>query len=177
MADKELLEAHKLAYQTAASRYDNIYRSVWTIFSYMTVVAAAVLTFGGQRFYGEPLTVLVSLPLIFWFWTTFLPLNRYGDQTLENLVEIETRIKSDVGVTVDHFTSFKAKRVGGVRARHAIYFFMVVLHLAFFWSLGVCGYEILKGHRLTKDVPTVTAPLGRPRLVCRNQSRWDVRPP
>src|SRR5438094_9258380 len=92
-------EALKLAYQTAASRYDNIYRSVWTIFSYMTVVAAAILSFGGQRFYGEPLTLLASLPLIFWFWSTYFPLNRYGEQALDNLVEIEGRITKEAQVT------------------------------------------------------------------------------
>lgn len=155
------LEAYKLAYQIAANRYDNIYRSVWTIFSYMTVVAAAILSFGGQRFYGEPLTLFGSLPLIFWFWTTYLPLNRYGDQTLDNLAELEGRITRDIGVQVDHFQSFKAKRQGGVRARHAIYFFLIALHIAFLWSLCATGAKIWAGHRLVRDQPAVT-PAGRP---------------
>jgi hypothetical protein len=157
----DVFEVHKLAYQTAANRYDNIYRSVWTIFSYMTVVAAAILSFGGQRFYGEPLTLLGSLPLIFWFWTTYLPLNRYGDQTLENLVTIEGRITNDTGVTVDHFASFQTNRKGGIRARHAIYFFLIALHIMFVWSFCATGYKIVAGHRLVKDPPPVTMPLGR----------------
>ena len=156
--EDDAFDAYKLVYQTAASRYDNIYRSVWTIFSYMTVVAAAILSFGGQRFYGEPLTLLGSLPLIFWFWTTFLPLNRYGDQTLKNLVQIEERINTHAGVTVDHFTSFQTNRTGGIRARHAIYFFFVVLHIAFAWSLCATAYKISAGDRLVKDPAPVTIP-------------------
>src|SRR5689334_18941179 len=35
-ADLELL---KTGYQKAADRYDNIYRSIWTIFSYMSAVS------------------------------------------------------------------------------------------------------------------------------------------
>jgi hypothetical protein len=149
----EGFEALKTAYQVAATRYDNIYRSLWTIFSYMTVVSAAILSFGGQRFYGEPLTLLVSLPLLFWFWSTFLPLNRYGDQTLVNLIAIEDRISKNASVVVDHFSSFRASQSGGVRARHVIYVSMIVLHVVFAWSLYASVAKLSVGDRIVRELP------------------------
>jgi hypothetical protein len=42
------LELYKLEYERCAIRYDDIYKAVWTNFSYMSVIAGAVLTFGSS---------------------------------------------------------------------------------------------------------------------------------
>jgi hypothetical protein len=128
----------------------------------MTAVAAAILSFGGQRFYGEPLAVLASIPLIFWFWSTYVPLNRYGEQALDNLVTIEGRITTEAQATVDHFQSFRSNRPGAPRARHAIYVSMILLHLAFVWSLWATIGKLSAGDHLVRDPAPVATPATTP---------------
>lgn len=42
-------ELFKLEYQQAADRFENIYKAIWQIFSYMGVLAAGILTFGARN--------------------------------------------------------------------------------------------------------------------------------
>lgn len=39
----------KLEYEQAAERYENIYKAIWQIFSYMGILAAGILTFGSRN--------------------------------------------------------------------------------------------------------------------------------
>jgi hypothetical protein len=48
-ADDRVMRLYTLEYEKAAERYENIYRSIWTIFSYLTAVAAGFLAFGSER--------------------------------------------------------------------------------------------------------------------------------
>jgi hypothetical protein len=103
-AEDRALELYRLEYQKAAERYDNIYRSMWTIFSYLTAVAAGILTFGVKTGieYHE-LRAIALTPLLFWFWTTYLPLDRYGNEALNRLGKIEEMLNSRFGTNMDHF--------------------------------------------------------------------------
>lgn len=96
----------KLEYEKAAERYNNIYQSVWTIFSYMSAVSAGLIAFGADRLSNDGLVVIASIPLVFWFWSTYLPLDRYGNKTLSALKEIEDIASSKFQVKYAYFSPF-----------------------------------------------------------------------
>ena len=90
---KEKLELYKLEYQKCADRYDNIYRAVWTNFSYVVAVAGLFLTFGGSRLpYPELGWIIAILLLLFWYLASYIPLGHYGDKAAARLSELETII-------------------------------------------------------------------------------------
>jgi len=78
--DKDLMELYKMEYERCAQRYDDLYRAAWTNFSYIALIAGAILTFGSARFMPELSIFLATIPLLFWWLASFEPLNRYGDQ-------------------------------------------------------------------------------------------------
>jgi hypothetical protein len=102
-ADDRVMQLYKVEYEKAAERYDNIYRSIWTIFSYMTAVAAGLLAFGSDKIEWRPLVCLAATPLLFWFWTTYMPLDRYGNQVVNRLRELECLLREDFGADLKHF--------------------------------------------------------------------------
>lgn len=102
----EEFEFLKLEYEKAAERYNNIYQSVWTIFSYMSAVSAGLIAFGADRLSNDGLVVLASIPLVFWFWSTYLPLDRYGNRTLSALKDIEDIATSKFQAKYAYFSPF-----------------------------------------------------------------------
>jgi hypothetical protein len=97
------LQLYKVEYEKAADRYDNIYRSMWTIFSYLTAVTAGFLAFASDRIEPHLLISIAAIPLLFWFWTTYLPLDRYGNLVVNRLCEIEDLLNSRFGTELTHF--------------------------------------------------------------------------
>jgi FtsH-binding integral membrane protein len=91
-SNKEAIDLYKMEYQRCAQRYDDLYRAAWTIFSYLALVAGAVLTFGADRFMPELSIFFATLPLLFWWTASFEPLNRYGDQVEARLKWVEKLI-------------------------------------------------------------------------------------
>jgi hypothetical protein len=105
--DALALQLYTLEYQKAADRYENIYRSIWTIFSYLAATAAGLLTFGSDRIEPHALVCVAASPLIFWFWTTSLPLDRYGNDTvLRRLHDLEDLLNDRFHVHLRHFSGF-----------------------------------------------------------------------
>ena len=70
----------KMEYRAAAQRYENIYRAMWQIFSYMLAISSGILVFGKDTLETWLLFTLVLLPLYFWFFSTFVPLDKYGSR-------------------------------------------------------------------------------------------------
>ncbi len=133
------LDAYKLEYQLAAARYENIYKALWQIFSYLSVVTGALLTFGGEHLQQNLVWALASVPLLFWYFSAYLPLDRYGNLCLGRLAGIETDINGLSGSNIKHYTIFKESRPTGFfstvrRARFAVSLFAVVLGLVFVWN-------------------------------------------
>ena len=158
-SDDRAVELYRLEYEKAAERYENVYRSMWTIFSYLAAVAAGLLTFGSNRIDPHALVCVAASPLLFWFWTTYLPLDRYGNQTLRRLGAIEEDLNGRYGVQLDHFKTdaHELSVVAGLwralskrplssaakdfwaqihRARFAIIGFFFVLHLVTLYELS-----------------------------------------
>src|SRR5262249_2475558 len=98
---------YKDEYSRVADRYENIYKAVWTNFSYMTAIAGAVLAFSAGRLPLRLTLFLAGLPLAFWYLTTYLPLDRYGDGALDRLCTLERTFRCKFKANVRHFTAFR----------------------------------------------------------------------
>jgi hypothetical protein len=121
------LDLYKLEYEQAAERYENIYKSwVWTNFSYLTAVAAGIIAFASKDLSASSTFLLAEIPLLFWFAAVFEPANKYGDQVVDRLSEIETILSRDFRVDLKHYTLYRASRLEGfkwewpIRVRYAI---------------------------------------------------------
>ncbi len=113
------IDLYKLEYERAVERYNNLYNSAWTNFSYMVLVAGGIATFGGERFVTSLTLLLACLPLFFWWVATFVPLNRYGDDVEERIIEIENsllaigvfeHLKFPANHGLQHFKNFSKRR-------------------------------------------------------------------
>lgn len=104
------LELYKLEYQRASIRYENIYKAVWQVFSYLSAVTAAFLAFGGDRFQENLFWFLTCLPLVFWFWGTFIPLDRYGNNCSQCLAAIERLLNRECHTEMRHYRGFEERR-------------------------------------------------------------------
>jgi hypothetical protein len=157
-ADERDMQLYILEYQKAAERYENIYRSIWTIFSYLTAVTAGFLAFGSDRIEPHALVAIAAIPLLFWFWTTYLPLDRYGNGTAKRLRDLERLLNDRFKTKLNHFSGFwhppsvicgivKAIKTRPARAlicalwdqvrraRFAIWLFFILLHVVFLCGL------------------------------------------
>ncbi len=105
------LDLYKMEYEKAVERYENIYKAVWQNFSYMSIVAGGILTFGSNFLGDYTLTAFLScIPLLFWYVVTFVPMNRYGYKASDQLAEIEQKINAIAGTDLNHFRNFKERR-------------------------------------------------------------------
>jgi hypothetical protein len=134
------LELYKLEYERCAMRYEDIYKAIWTNFSYLSVVAGAVLTFGSTHLNTDLAAFIACFPLLFWYWATYLPLDRYGDNALNRLKQIEQTLNKRCTIELDHYTGFLQTKTPDtsspsehspfkIRARYAIKAFFFFLHL------------------------------------------------
>jgi hypothetical protein len=177
-------ELYKLEYERAAIRYEDIYRAVWQIFSYLAAVTAALLTFGADRFQPNLFWSLVCVPLLFWFWATYWPLNRYGDICLDRLVEAEKLLNKKYTMELGQYTTFKARRSGGIRVRYVVYFAFFLLHAAFFGnaceavSAWRAGQPMIREKATEVNIVTVdTEELKNLILGARSISQTTTTPP
>ena len=97
-SNKEAIDLYKMEYERCAQRYDDLYGAAWTNFSYIALIAGAILTFGSDSFMTEVSIFVATLPLLFWWIATFEPLNRYGDQVQARAACIETLLNEAVGI-------------------------------------------------------------------------------
>jgi hypothetical protein len=118
------LDLHKMEYEKCAERYDNIFKAIWTNFSYMAVVSGAILSFSGAKFSTSTTVILACLPLLFWYLASFEPMNRYGDQVVSRLGKIESELNSKYETHLTHFSDFSNRtgkwRAGKWRVRHVV---------------------------------------------------------
>ncbi|MGB2678056.1 MAG: hypothetical protein WAN12_13315 [Candidatus Acidiferrum sp.] len=118
------LELYKLEYERAAIRYEDIYKAVWQIFSYMTAISGALLAFGGDHFQENLFWFLASTPLIYWFWSTYVPLDSYGRDIGTRLSGIEEQLNGRYGVDLRHYRHFEQRTSKAspfrLRVRHVV---------------------------------------------------------
>ena len=95
-SEKEKIELLKQEYKMAADRYENIYKAIWQIFQYVAALSAAILAFGSNNLPLGLVGILSVIPLLFWYYVTFVPLNRYGDKVGCRLASIEKNLNTHV---------------------------------------------------------------------------------
>ena len=134
-------ELYKLEYERAAIRYEDIYKAVWQIFSYMTAISGAFLAFGGDRFQQNLFWFLASAPLVYWFWGTYVPLNTYGTDVGRRLCAIETQLNKDYHVRLDHYCSFEKRKTPKGRNH------LRVCHVAWPVFIALSAFLIFQGFR------------------------------
>lgn len=123
---KRIFELFKLEYEQAAERYENIYKAIWQIFYYMSILAAGILTFGSRNS-SLSIEAIVSIslsPLVFWFLAIYIPMNQYGEDARKHLKDIEEEINkiSQDSWKINHYSSFKESKPLW-RVVNAVYFF------------------------------------------------------
>lgn len=131
---KEWLELYKLEYDLAAKRYDNIYRAIWQNFSYMAALSAGIVAFGSRAYSTDVVAFIALIPLVFWFLATFLPMDRYGENTRDRLAKIEENI-SNIAMKylpedeqLYHFRDFQAaRRRSLIRTKYVVWAFGVLI--------------------------------------------------
>jgi hypothetical protein len=115
----------KLEYEQTAERYENIYKAIWQIFSYMGILAAGILTFG-SRSSSLPIEAIVFIaltPLVFWFLAIYVPMNQYGENAREHLKKIEEEFnKTHKSWQLTHYASFRKSKPSW-RVVNAVCFF------------------------------------------------------
>ncbi|MHC5761878.1 hypothetical protein, partial [Nostoc sp.] len=89
------LELFKLEYVQAAQRYENIYKAIWQIFSYMAALTAAILAFASRNIPLLLVILIAPFPLVFWFFAIYLPMDNYGQQSRTRLSDIETNLNQE----------------------------------------------------------------------------------
>jgi hypothetical protein len=144
------LSAYMEVYSIAANRYENVYLSMWTIFSYMSAITAALFTFGAAGLYIEPLLAVSLIPLLFWYMTTYFPLDRYGNKSVDDLQRLEKLLAEEFRIRAEQFTTFNELRQNWRwdRARcWLVPVFWIVL-VAWLYGIATTGSKIYRGHRL-----------------------------
>ncbi|HEX8456658.1 MAG TPA: hypothetical protein VF656_04985 [Pyrinomonadaceae bacterium] len=137
------LELYKVEYEKAVERYLDIYKSIWTNFSYMSIVAGGILTFGSQIFSVKETSILLaSIPLFFWYFATYLPLNKYGDQTAERLVEIEAIVNWKFQTQLNHFTKFGLRTESKWGKTPSVRFVLLIFFFLLLVTCGMLGYRV-----------------------------------
>lgn len=135
-------EIFKLEYEQAAQRYENIYKAIWQIFSYMSALAAAIVAFGANNLPLSTVVYITPLPLLFWLVAIYIPMDFYGQQSRQRLANIEKDINEGFlnysQKKLKHFSDFQAQRKFNPlklqwRVRHAILFFALVAAIVWFW--------------------------------------------
>jgi hypothetical protein len=127
--DKRRLEFWKTEYERAAERYENIYKALWQNFQYLALVSAAILTFGKDSLPPGIIMLLAGLPVLFWFFAQYIPMDRYGAAARERLAEIEEEFneyfakysgKSKIIPEFRHYTEF-AKNFQGTNREKGLF--------------------------------------------------------
>jgi hypothetical protein len=125
------LELYELEYERAAIRYEDIYKALWQIFSYMTAISGGFLAFGGDRFQANLFWFLASAPPVYWFWSTYVPLDNYGRDIGKRLGGIEEELNHKYKVDLTHYRNFEKRTAKGtpfrLRVRHVVWPVFVVL--------------------------------------------------
>jgi len=106
----------KMEYEKCVELFKDIYRSIWTIFSYSYAITAALLMFGNRipNFTINLIITLAVFPLFFWWLGVFTPMNEYGEKRIDRLIEIEKELnqlaKFSGTQNLCCFKSFKSRK-------------------------------------------------------------------
>ena len=112
------VEAYLVEYQQCMSSYRHTYATIWQAGSIFAAISAAIIAFSSKSADGSIpwwIQLLTPLPILFWWWGIYLPMNRYGELRSTRLSRLE-KLLSDGGAALDlkmdHFRRFDRERKG-----------------------------------------------------------------
>jgi hypothetical protein len=168
--------AYLTEYEQCMDSYRHTYTTIWQAGSIFTAVSAALIAFASKSTDGAVpwwIQLLAPIPVLFWWWGIYWPMNRYGEWRSSRLKTIE-KLLSNGGAASDlkmeHFLHFdharkgnvvENERVGGLISR---YFTERIIKLKFLWQprvvevVTVFGLAILflEIHLIIKNWPKLT---------------------
>ena len=112
------VKAYLVEYQQCMESYRHTYATIWQAGSVFAAASAALIAFSSKSTDGALpwwIQLLAPMPIIFWWWGIFWPMNRYGEwrssrlKTLEGLLS-EGGAASDLHM--EHYRHFDRARKG-----------------------------------------------------------------
>jgi hypothetical protein len=82
------------AYTRCTTRYNEIYTSVWTIFSFLAAGAGILVGFSKDSDRPWLSVVAAAFVILAWYVVLFCPLNRYGNQVAAEAARLEDEINT-----------------------------------------------------------------------------------
>ncbi|OXY99963.1 hypothetical protein BEK98_01845 [Streptomyces diastatochromogenes] len=80
--------------------YRHTYATIWQAGGLFVAISAGVLALGK----GSYIVALAPIPIAFWYFGIFLPMNRYGEIRNARLVDIEKKLNETVpGLKMEHY--------------------------------------------------------------------------
>jgi hypothetical protein len=109
------LDFLKAEYDACSRRYNDIYSSVWRIFSYLAVAGGAVFGLGTNDLHLGLRVLFAGIPIGFWYFVSYRPLDLYACHVAERAAAIESQINALVfpGAPTSglrHFTEYVESR-------------------------------------------------------------------
>lgn len=102
----EALNAHLIEYQECMESYRHTYDTIWQAGALFAALTVGLITFA-----QESIKELSLLPIIFWCFGIFTPMNRYGELRNDRLVAIEQLLNATVpGLKMAHFSDYSRTR-------------------------------------------------------------------
>lgn len=115
---REAREGYLVEYHECIDSYRHTYTTIWQAGAIFAAISAAVVAFSKGS--GTPgvsaniapwIQVLAPIPFLFWWWGIFVPMNRYGEQRNDRLVEIEQLLSTATsGLKMFHVKGFSEGR-------------------------------------------------------------------
>ena len=106
----QAFNAYLIEYQVCAETYRHTYQTIWQACAVFSVISAAMITIAKPEIqsYVQKFSLL---PIIFWYFGIFTPMNKYGEQRATRLAEIEDLLSSDISdLEMKHFRDFNKYR-------------------------------------------------------------------
>ena len=163
---KQQAEFLRVAYTRCTIRFNEIYTSVWSIFSYLAAGIGVLIGFA-KGTAPAWLLWLGALAVVWtWYWVLFLPLNRYGSRVSEEAARLEDLINKDHfhGATgLKMFTEFEKRRISPrptlwkrlrvERSRVEVRLTLALVAFTLFYGVAVaCGAFAAPEHEVSKDL-------------------------
>lgn len=116
----EAVNAYLVEYEQCMNSYRHTYTTIWQAGAIFAAISAAIIAFTAKSGGGTIpwwIQLLAPIPVLFWWWGIYRPMNRYGEWRSARLKSIEN-ILSQGGAALDldmeHFRRFDRGRKGNI---------------------------------------------------------------
>jgi hypothetical protein len=116
----EAVTAYLTEYEQCMDSYRHTYATIWQAGSIFAAVSAAIIAFASKSSDGTIpwwIQLLAPVPVLFWWWGIYWPMNRYGEWRSTRLKRIEGLLSEGAApdLRMEHFRHFDLKRKGEVK--------------------------------------------------------------